>query len=362
MSESVYSIIVGTGSYIPTKTVHNRSFLRNEFYDVDGNGFDKINGEIIEDFENITGISERRYVTDDLVASDIAYFAARDALESSGIDGEELDYIILAQDFGDVMAENRRSDFTPSLSSRVKQKLGIENPNTVAYDIVFGCPGWVQGMIQANYYLKSGDAKRVLVIGTETLSRVSDPHDRDSMIYSDGAGATVVETITSSEPVGIISHATRTDTVEQAYLLWMGKSNFHDYKGSEIFLKMDGRAVYEYALTTVPKVIKESIDKAGLAISDMKKFLIHQANTKMVEAILNRLIRLYGVKVKDVLPFILPMTISWLGNSSVATLPTMLDLMYKGNLENHELKKGDFHVFASVGAGMNANSMVYRIP
>jgi len=360
LNGNTYSIIVGTGSYIPTKTVHNRSFLQNEFFDMDGNGFDKLNSEIIEKFESITGITERRYVTDDLVASDIAYFAAKDALESSGIKREELDYIILAHDFGDVKAGNRRADFVPSLSSRVKQKLGIENPNTVAYDVVFGCPGWVQGMIQANYYLKSGDAKRALVIGAEIISRISDPHDRDSMIYSDGAGATIIEAITNSEPVGILSHAARSDTLEQAYLLWMGKSNCPDYEGNDIFIKMDGRRVYEYALMTVPKVVKESIDKAGLTINDIDKFLIHQANAKMDEAILKRLTRLYGVK--DVLPFIMPMTISWLGNSSVATVPTLLDLLYKGNLENHELKKGDIHVFASVGAGMNVNSMVYRIP
>jgi len=360
LNGNTYSIIVGTGSYIPSKRVHNRNFLQNEFFDMDGNGFDMLNSEIIEKFENITGITERRYVTDDLVASDIAYFAAKDALESSGVDGEELDYIILAHDFGDVKAGNRKSDFVPGLSSRVKQKLGIENPNTIAYDVVFGCPGWVQGMIQANYYLKSGDAKRALVIGAETVSRIADPHDRDSMIYSDGAGATIIEAITNSEPVGILSHAARSDTLEHAYLLATGKSNCPDYEGNEIFLKMDGRGVYEYAIKTVPKVIKESIDKAGLTINDIDKLLIHQANAKMDEAILKRLARLYGVK--DTLPFFMPMTISWLGNSSVATVPTILDLLYKGKLENHGLKKGDVHLFASVGAGMNINSIVYRIP
>lgn len=355
-----FSVIVGTGSYIPENTIPNKNFLQSEFYDLNGEGYDKSNDQIIDDFGKITDIAERRYVNDDLVASDIAFFAARDALEASGIDGEELDYIIVAHNFGDLRAENKVLDTVPSLASRVKQSLGIENPNVIAYDILFGCPGWVQGLIQADYFLKSGDAKRALVIGVETLSRVSDPHDRDSMIYSDGAGATLLEAKVSDTPVGILAHAARTDSLEQAFLLSMGKSNRQNFESSELYLKMNGRAVYEYALTTVPIVVKQSIDKAGVAISDINKFLFHQANAKMIEAILKRTQRQFGVR--ELNPTVMPMTISWLGNSSVATIPTILDLLYKGKLEEHESRSGDIHVFASVGAGMNVNSIVYRVP
>ncbi|TES92278.1 MAG: ketoacyl-ACP synthase III, partial [Candidatus Cloacimonadota bacterium] len=250
MSKNIYTVIVGTGSYIPTKVVHNTDFLKNEFYDSIGKRIDKTNEEIIKKFEEITGITERRYVTDNLVTSDIAFQAARDTLESSKIDKESLDYIIIAHNFGDVRADNKRSDFVPSIASRVKQKLGIENPRTIAYDVPFGCPGWLQGIIQADYYLKSGDARRVLVIGAETLSRISDPHDRDSMIYSDGAGAAIVEAKTNGESIGILSHAARSDTLEHAYMLWMRKSNNPDYEDNELFLKMDGHKLYEYALRT----------------------------------------------------------------------------------------------------------------
>jgi len=360
MSKNTYSIITGTGSYIPTKRVHNNAFLENEFYDSYGKRFDKTNKEIITKFAEITGITERRYVTDDLVTSDIAFRAAEDALESSKIDKEGLDYIIVAHNFGDVKANNRRSDFVPSLAARVKQKLGIGNPKTIPYDIPFGCPGWLQGMIQADYYLKSGDARSILVIGAEILSRISDPHDRDSMIYADGAGATIVETITNSEPVGILSHAARSDTLKHAYMLRMGKSYNPNYKDDELFLKMDGRKLYEYALRTVPHVVKESLTEAGLSLSDVNRVLLHQANAKMDDAILKRLYKLYGEK--EIPPYVMPMTISRLGNSSVATLPTLLDLLLKGKIENHELKKGDIVVFASVGAGMNINSLVYRMP
>ena len=360
MSKDIHSVIIGAGSCMPTRTVRNKSFFRNEFYDPDEKTFEKTNEEIIEKFEKITGITERRYVTDELVASDIAFRAAKDALEPSEIDKESLDYIIVAHNFGDVRADNKRSALVPSLASRVKQKLEIENPKTIPYDVAFGCPGWLQGMIQADYYLKSGDAKRILVIGAEVLSRISDPHDRDSMIYADGAGATIVEAITNAGPVGILSHAMRSDTLKHAYMLRMGESYNPNYKGDELFLKMDGHKLYEYALMTVPKVVKDSLVKAGLSLADVKRVLLHQANAKMDEAILRRLYKLYGEK--EVPPYVMPMTISWLGNSSVATLPTLLDLLLKDKLENHELKKGDILVFASVGAGMNINSMVYRMP
>ena len=325
-----------------------------------GDLIDAANGEITTKFQQITDIAERRYVTDDLVASDIGFYAAKCALESSEIDKESLDYIIVAHNFGDVKKDNRRSDFVPSIGARIKQKLQIENPYCIPYDIPFGCPGWLQGMIQANYFLKSGDAKRAMIIGAETLSRVSDPHDRDSMIYSDGAGATILEAQNSKSSAGILSHAVRSDTLVQASLLRMEESYNPEFSGSDLFLKMDGRKLYNHALTTVPQLVKDSIDKAGLSIGDISKVLIHQANAKMDEAILQRLFRLYG---KSEIPQdVMPMTISWLGNSSVATVPTLLDLMLKGALNGHSWESGHNIVFASVGAGMNINSMVYKVP
>jgi 3-oxoacyl-[acyl-carrier-protein] synthase-3 len=340
--------------------VPNASFLPNVFYDAAGERLKKSNEETIRKLEEITGISERRYVTDDLTASDIAVLAAREALASSGIDRESLDYLIVAHNFGDVRADNRRSDFVPSLAARVKHRLGIVNPRTVAYDLPFGCPGWLQGVIQADYYLRSGDCRRALVIGAETLSRVSDPHDRDSMIYADGAGAAILEAVESANPIGILSHAVRSDTIDHAYLLSMLHSYHSDPGDQALYLKMDGHKLYEYALKTVPLVIRESLDKAGLSIGDIRKVLIHQANEKMDEAILKRTFKLCGVP--DVPAGIMPMTISWLGNSSVATLPTLYDLMIKGRLEDHALTAGSAILFASVGAGMNINAVTYRMP
>ena len=358
MGSNLYSIISGTGCYVPTRIVRNSDFLGNEFYDESERRIDKPNPEIIQKFEEITGIRERRYVTDDLVASDIAFLAAEDALESSNIDRESLDYLIVAHNFGDIRDDNRRSELVPSLSARVKHKLRIKNPRTIAYDISFGCPTWLQGIIQADYYIRSGDARRIMIIGAETLSRISDPHDRDSMLYSDGAGAAIIEARESERPVGVISHAARSDTFEHVYMLQMRES--YNPVNNELFLKMRGHNLYEYALLTVPLVVKESLDKAGLGLDDIKKVLIHQANAKMDEAILKRLFRLCNAG--EIPEHIMPMTISWLGNSSVATLPTLLDLLLKGKLDNHDLMPKDNIVFASVGAGMNINSVVYRMP
>lgn len=350
------SIIISTGCCVPSEIIPNSHFLNAAFYDADGRRLAKSNPEIIETLYNITGIRERRYAGSALTTTDIAYEAAVQALED--IDLESLDYIIVAQNFGDTRADNIRTDMVPTIASRVKHRLKIKNPYTVAYDIPFGCPGWIQGMIMADYFIRSGDARRVLVIGAEILSRVSDPHDVDRMIFADGAGAAVLEA--SSAGGGILSHITRTDTLDKAWMLRVGKSYHPDRSDKDLFIKMDGHDIYKYALKTVPLVVKQALEKAGLMLGDVKKILMHQANAKMDGAILNRLFKLYGVET--IPEGIMPMIIHWTGNSSVATVPTLLDLLLKEQLDGHRLSPGDIVVFASVGAGMNINAMVYRMP
>lgn len=354
-----YSIITSSGSYIPERCIKNEDFLSTEFFDATGNKIKKTNDEIIGQFLDISTIAERRYVTDDLVASDIAALAAEDALKSASFDREELDYIIVAHNFGDIKYNNRKSDSVPALAARVKHILGIKNPATVAYDILFGCPGWLQAMIQADYYIKSGDAKKVMVIGAETLSRIYDPHDRDGMLYADGAGATILEAVESDTPIGMLAHKTRSDTFLYSKMLYMDKSFNKDYENPEdIFIKMNGRKLYQYALENVPQAMKECLEKSGLSVGDINKVLIHQANGKMDDAILQRFYKLYDI---DEIPEdIMPMTISYLGNTSVATLPTLYDLIVKGHLSKHSIAKGDIIVFASVGAGMHINAFVYK--
>jgi len=354
----VQSVITGTGSCIPEVVIPNESFLQTQFMEKSGKVLDVNNDTIIAKFASITGIKERRYARPDQNTSDLAYLAAAEAIANANIDQELLDYIIVAHNFGDISFQSNNTNQVPSLASRVKALLGIQNPDCVAYDLPFGCPGWVEAMIQANYFIRSGDAKRCLIIGAETLSRIIDPHDRDSMIFSDGAGATV---LTAAEVVGrgILSHKTQTYALDYIDVLNMGRSYSVDANASDLFIKMQGRKVYEFAVTYVPGVIKNALDKAGIAIEQVSKVLIHQANEKMDQAILARLFQLCGQN--QIPDRVMPMTISWLGNSSVATVPTLLDLLMKGNLEGHTIQKGDILVLASVGAGMNINAIVYRV-
>ena len=354
----IRSVIAATGSHIPSVRVPNEHFLGHDFRDTNRQPLNKSNDEILTQFESITGIRERRYVPEEMVTSDVAYEAARDALQSSGIDPESLDGIIVAHNFGDVSAGNPRSDLVPALAARVKMRLGIRNPYAAAFDLVFGCPGWLQGVIVADSMIRSGDNQRVLIVGAETLSRVSDPHDRDSLIYADGAGAVIIEKRETDENVGIIARAVRSDTLEHAELLRMGSSYNPEAFLEALFLKMEGRKLYKYALNNVAGAMREALQRANVDLRDVKKVLIHQANGKMDEAILEAVYTLYGLGEPP--PDVMPMTISWLGNSSVATVPTLLDLILKKKMDGHELAAGDVVVFASVGAGMHINAVVYR--
>lgn len=355
----VRSVVVGTGSCIPERRVTNEDLRDREFFDPDGKRIEKPGAQILAQFESITGIRERRYAEDGQVTSDLATLAARHALDSSGIDPESLDVLVVAHNFGDVRHGSRNSDLVPALAARVKAQLKIVAPRTAAFDLIFGCPGWLQGVIQCDAMVRAGDAKRAMVIGAETLSRVSDPHDRDSLIYADGAGAVILEARETEAPVGILGHAVRSDTLDHSTMLFMGPSYRDEAFLEALFLKMEGRKLYRYALQNVAGAIAQALARAGVALADVNKVLIHQANGKMDEAILNALYEREGLQPSA---GVMPMTIGWLGNSSVATVPTLLDLLLKGKLEGHAARPGDVLVFASVGAGMNINAVVYRLP
>jgi len=354
----INTLITGTGSLIPSIVKKNADFLKNKFLNEDGTPIPYDNETIIEKFQAITGIQERRYAKQNMNSSDLAYYAAIEAIKDSGIDKEELDYIIFAHNFGDVSSDSNQTDVIPTLATRVKHRLEIKNPSCVAYDILFGCPGWIEGMIQAHAFIKAGMAKKVLVIGSETLSRVVDSNDRDSMIYADGAGATIVEAKEESFKRGFLSNSTRSDTLNEAYFLHMKKSFNKNDSSDTKYMKMYGRKIYEYALNNVPIAMKSAFDKTAVNIDHLEKVFIHQANEKMDEAIIKRFFRLYKVPTPE---GVMPMSIHLLGNSSVATVPTLYDLVLKGKIPNQKVNKDDIILFASVGAGMNINAIVYKI-
>ena len=347
--------ITGTGSYIPEIVQDNSKFLDRNFFDNEGNRIETKNEEIIEKFQKITGIRERRYAKDELNTSDIAYLAAKEAIKNSKVDPEKIDYIILAHNFGNASNNSTQVDVFPSLAVRVKNLLKIKNPKCVAYDILFGCPGWLEGVIQGYGFIKARMAERCLIIGADTLSRVVDVNDRDSMIFADGAGATIIEK--TDEEGGILSHNTASYTDDEVFYLFYGKSYNPQADEKTKYIKMRGRKVYEFALTNVPSAMKECLDLANTDISEIKKILIHQANAKMDDAIVKRLYKLFNEESPEK---IMPLTVDRFGNSSVATVPTMFDLIVRNKLGDHKLEKGDKIIFASVGAGMHINAMVYQ--
>ena len=347
--------ITGTGSYIPEIIKKNSDFSNHSFFSIEGDSIETPTDVIVDKFKAITGISERRYANNSLSTSDLGAKAAEKAIKNAKIDPETIDYIICAHNFGDVKSDAIQSDILPCLAARIKHILKIKNPKCVAYDILFGCPGWVEGVIQAHAFIKAGMAKKCLIIGAETLSRVVDKYDRDSMIYADGAGASIVEI--SDNKGGIICHESASYTHDEVYHLFFGNSNNKEQDKNVRFIKMYGRKIYEFALNNVPNALKNCLDKSGYKINDVKKILIHQANEKMDEAIVKRFYRLYKTPVPEK---IMPMTIHKLGNSSVATVPTLFDLIRKDKLKDHKLSKGDIIIFASVGAGMHINAIVYK--
>ena len=354
------AVITGTGSYIPPVIKTNADFTIHNFYAEDNVKIEADPQEVVKKFEQITGIAERRYATADMDSSDMAALAAKIAIEDAQCDPETIDQIIVAHNFGNVIKHTIQTDVLPALASRVKHALQIKNPSCIPYDILFGCPGWIQGIIQADAYFKAGVAKKCLVIGTETLSRVLDMYDRDSMIFSDGAGACIMEAKEVSENgTGILSTAMQAHCIDEVNFLYLGKSNLPDSDPRIRYIKMKGRKVYEYAMKNVPVAMKDCLDKAGVDIKDLKKVFIHQANEKMDEGIIKAMYKLYGntAAPKD----IMPMSIKELGNSSVATVPTLFDMVRKNKMPEHKLSTGDVVLFASVGAGMNINAVCYRI-
>jgi 3-oxoacyl-[acyl-carrier-protein] synthase-3 len=353
------TVIIGSGCFIPDEVKTNRDFTTHDFYGEDHQRITTAPEVVTQKFQDITGIEERRYAKQDQTSSDLAFEAAKLAIADANIDPETLDQIIFAHNYGDVTKHHIQTDAVPSLASRLKQRLGIYNPSCVAYDVLFGCPGWLQGVIHSDAFFKAGIAKRILVVGSETLSRVIDPYDRDSMIFSDGAGATILEYKDTPTDSGILACSAQSHCVDEASYINFGKSYFPDSDPRIRFIKMKGRKVYEYAIKNVPAAMKECLDKAGVDIKDVKKVFIHQANEKMDEGIIKVLFRLYDLK--EIPNHVMPMSIHKLGNSSVATIPTLYDLVIKNKMPEHQLNVGDIILFASVGAGMNINAVCYRM-
>jgi 3-oxoacyl-[acyl-carrier-protein] synthase III len=364
------TIITGTGSCVPEVNVSNEQFLQNTFYTKEGTPEIKKTELLVKKFYERTGIRSRRYARNDQVASDLGTEAVAYALAAAHRKVNELDMIIGATNFGDVQAPSYASDFVPSLATRVLKKLGHTGNGITALDVIAGCPGWLEATYTAHLHIQAGHARRVAVVAMETLSRISDPSDKDSMIYADGAGAVILEANEQYHRQGILSYASETVTQFKAVnssitscadFLTMGPANDPALPQNRLYLKMIGPNVAQLAIERVPDIIKKVAEIDGISLNDISLFLLHQANKKLDHDMALATGVLPGELEQKV-----PITIDWLGNSSVATIPTMLDLIMREraftNGHKYVFEPGKYLVFASVGASMNINAMIYRIP
>jgi 3-oxoacyl-[acyl-carrier-protein] synthase-3 len=355
----ISSIISGVGSYFPDNVVPNSDFLDNTFYRPSGEKIQKDSQAIVDKLASISGIQQRYYIEDQHDSAEMAAQAGLRAVEDAGLNKEDLDGIIVAHNAGNLTNDTSYTYTIPNLASVVKKRMSIMNPFCSALDIIFGCPGWVEAAILAHQRIAVGDAKHILVIGVEVLSRKIDPHDMDSMLFGDAAGATVISAHEGDDQRGIINYKTfsHCENGEVEYIN-MGGSYSDDCETDGLFIKMQGRKVYKYAVTKVPELISLCLKKANLPLADVKKFLLHQANEKMIIAMAEKLFAEHNLDGN--LHDLVPMNLQQTGNTSVATIPTLLDQIRRGEKGEHSIKEGDLIVFASVGAGMHANCLLYR--
>lgn len=352
------TIIAGTGSYLPTEVISNEHFLDHTFYRPDGSRIERPTKQVVAKLREISGIRERRYLGSDEDAAGAAAKAGLAAIQDAGVDPESLDGIIVAHNFGNILEAGCRSHLIPNLAAMAKNRMGIQNHRCAAWDVLFGCPGWVQAMIQAHQAIHSGGGKRFLVVGVEIMSRIIDQNDVDSMLFGDGAGAAIVEGREAPEGQGLLSYGTYSHCGEEVDYLNMGRS-YCTSGGDSLYVKMNGRQVYRYGVNTLPELVTDILDKAGVSLKEVDKFLFHQANEKMIVAIADALFKKHGEQGN--LDKLLPMNLQVTGNSSVATIPTLMDQILKGEQPGHEINEDDLLVMASVGAGMHVNGLVYRV-
>lgn len=310
--------IIGTGSYLPKKVADNH-FL-SMIVDTDD-----------EWIRQRTGIKERHLSNGKEGTTYMATHAAEAALENAGIEADELDMIIVATVSADT--------YVPSTSCQVQGAIGAIR--ATCFDLNAACSGFLFAMNTAYAYIEMGMAKTILIIGAETLSREVDWSDRSSCIlFGDGAGAAILRK--EEGEGGLIASVTGSDGTQGDVLTCKGRgiqNPFHQSKRKKDYLRMEGQAVFRFAVTMVPRCIKQILKKTGYDTEDIKFFVLHQANVRILELIAKRL------KV-DIDKF--PMNLDRYGNTSSASIPILLDELNRNNL----LEPGDKIVLSGFGGGL----------
>ncbi len=319
--------MIGVGGYLPEKILTNEDLS-------------KIVDTSDEWITERTGIKERHVAADNELTSDLATIAAKRALEDAGVSASEIDLIILATTTPDM--------FMPATAVKVQRNLG--NITGAAFDIQAVCSGFVYAMHTANAIIRSGGAKKVLVIGAETLSRIVDWNDRNTcVLFGDGAGAVVLSAVECEDDPktmrGIISSKIHSDgNFIDILHVKKGVSSKHENG----YIYMEGREVFKHAVTKITACAQEVMNEAGVSTSDLDLFVPHQANARIITAVGERL----GLPENKVM-----LTVGMQGNTSAATIPLSLDIAKKEG----KLKDNSLILMDALGAGLTWGSLLIRL-
>ena len=322
-----HATIAGVGSSLPPRLVPNSWF----------EGFLETNDEWIRER---TGIEARHFAADDVQTSDLSVEAARAALASAGVAPEQLDMIVVATITGDTIF--------PATAVWVQEKLGITCP---AFDVNAACAGFSYGLSASTAFISSGMADTVLLIGAEIFSRIMDFSDRGtSILFGDGAGAAVVR---ASEVAGIVGSILGADG-SAAEILWMPAGGTRTPASPETVAANDhtvrmpnGREVFKRAVTEMAAACRELLEKSGHALDDVDVLIPHQANARIMGAVVDRLGIDSAKAVVDVAD---------VGNTSAASIPIALDRAWRAGT----IEQGDLVLFTSFGAGLTWGATLVR--
>jgi len=316
-----YSRIVGTGSYLPEKVVTNDDLARS------------INTSD-EWIRTRSGIRSRHVAAEGQMASDLALPAAKKALQAAGVNSGDIDLIIVATTTPDIIF--------PSTACILQSKLGVAG--CPAFDVQAVCSGFVYALTIADLFIRSGQAKRVLVVGTEVYSRILDWTDRGTcVLFGDGAGAVIV---VASEQPGILATRLHADGTHKEMLCVPGSVNRGKVWGSP-FVHMDGGSVFKFAVHVFEECANEVLEAAGLKVSDLDWFIPHQANIRIMEATAKRL----GLPKEKLIS-----TVHHHGNTSAASIPLALDEAVKDG----RIFPGQTLLLEGVGGGFTWGAVLLR--
>ncbi|NHZ63677.1 beta-ketoacyl-ACP synthase III [Massilia genomosp. 1] len=327
---TLYSKIIGTGSYLPAKRVSNGDLTEQ----LAAKGIETSDEWIV----SRSGISNRHYAAPDELSSDLAVAAARQALEMAGKHAEEIDLVIVASSTPDFHGS------FPSTACIVQRKLGMHN-NSAAFDVQAVCSGFVYAVSVADAFIKSGAHKNVLVIGAEVFSRILDFNDRTTcVLFGDGAGAIV---LTASDEPGILSTKLHADGRYSDILSVPGTLAGGVIAGSG-FLYMDGPAVFKLAVTVLEQVAKEVLEHAGMTAGQVDWLVPHQANIRIMKSTAKKLGLPLGKMV---------VTVDQHGNTSAASIPLALDIAVRDG----RIKAGETVMMEGVGGGFTWGAVLVRM-